>query len=197
MPVELFVAALSVFFHTGRLFALFPSMFLAFRSSVTAAFQVLHGLPLPLKSSISKWLDLFIHLLLLSTCLYHLRQLWFQNFKIQSPVHFWQAHIVCSFIISIQRNIVLSLHKKRHTSSLCKGQHFLVWSKVPLSQLLFHFARFAKEIVVNVRRGSSSRHLPMLLWFEQLWVAHNHLQDRFCLLDHETTPQHQTVFPPK
>ena len=109
--------------------------------------------------------------------------------RFNHPYIFDKLTLSAAFIISIQRNIALSLHKKRHTSSLCKGQHFLAWSKVPLSQLLFNFPRFAKEIVVNVRKGSSSRNFPMLLWFEQLWLAHKYLQDRFCLLDNETTPQ--------
>ena len=64
------------------------------------------------------------------------------------------------FIFSIQLDIACSLRKRRCTSSLSRGQHSLVWSKAPLTQLSHKFPRLAKEIVVNVRRGSSSRNFP-------------------------------------
>ena len=70
--VGLFMAVLSAF-HTGRSCALFASMFHVFKSFVTVALHVLRGLPLPLKPSISKWVHLFTHFPLLSTCPNHIR----------------------------------------------------------------------------------------------------------------------------
>ena len=137
--VGFFIAVLSAFFHTGRSCTLFASMFHAFKSSVTVALHVLKGLPLPLKPSISMWMHLFIHLSLLSTCPYHLRQFNlsfdFKGARFNHPYIVDRLTLSSAFIFSIQRNIAHSLRKRRCISSLRRGQHSLAWSKVPLTQL--------------------------------------------------------------
>ena len=159
--VRLFIAVLSAFFQTAQPYALFTSMFHAFKSSVTVALHVLQGLTLPLKPSISKLVHVFVHLSLLSTYPYHLRRF---NINFDSKgARFYRPYIVdrltlCSaFIFSIQHNIAGSLRKRCCICSLCRGQHLLSWSKVPLTQLSYNFPCLTKEIVVNIRRGSSSQ----------------------------------------
>ena len=139
-------------------------MFHDFKSSVTVALHVLRGLPLPLKPSISKWVHLFIYLSFLSTCPYFLRRF---NLSFDSKgARFNRPYIVdrltlsSAFIFSIQRNIFCSLRKRRCTFSLRRGELWLAWIKVPLTQLSYNFPRLAKDIVVGVRRGSSSRNFP-------------------------------------
>ena len=161
--VGLFVTVLSAFFHTSRLCVLSASMFHDFKSSVTVALHVLRGLPLPLKPSISKWVHLFIYLSFLSTCPYFLRRF---NLSFDSKgARFNRPYIVdrltlsSAFIFSIQRNIVCSLRKRCCTFSLRRGELWLAWIKVPLTQLSYNFPRLAKDIVVGVRRGSSSQAL--------------------------------------
>ena len=161
--VGLFIAVLSAFFYTGRSCTLFGSIFYAFKPSVTVALHVLWDLPLPFKPSICKWVHLFMHLSLFSTSPYHVRR-----FKLSfdsKGARFSRPYIVdrltlSAFIFSIQRNIASSLRKRRCISSLLRGQHLLEWSKVSLAQLSYSFPCLAKDIVVDVRRGSSSRDFP-------------------------------------
>ena len=186
LRVWIFIAVVSAFFHTGGLCTLFASMFHAFKSSVTVSLHVLWGLPLLFKPSFSKWMHLFIHLSL-STCPNHVR--WF-NLRFDSKgERFNHPNVVdrltlsSAFIFSIRHNITHLLCKRHFTSSLHRGQQFLAWSKVSLSQLSYNFRHVAKEIVV--------------LLFEQLLVVHNHFQDRFWHQDHKTASLHQAVCVPK
>ena len=49
------------------------------------------------------------------------------------------------------------------------------------------------EIVVDVRRGSSSRNFPHVALVRAILTRSQHLQDRFCRQDNETTPLYQVV----
>ena len=122
--------------------------------------SLLYSVNLPLKPSISKWVHLFIHLSLLSTCPYHLRQF---NLRFDSkgarfncPYIVGRLPLSSAFIVSIQQNIARLLPRRCCTCSLYRVQHLLAWSKVPLTQLSYNFPCIAKEFLVDVRRGSSS-----------------------------------------
>ena len=120
----------------------------------------LYSVNLPLKPSISKWVHLFIHLSLLSTCPYHLRQfnLSFDSkgARFNCPYIVGRLPLSSAFIVSIQQNIARLLPRRCCTCSLYRVQHLLAWSKVPLTQLSYNFPCIAKEFLVDVRRGSSS-----------------------------------------
>ena len=126
--------------------------------------SMFYGLPLALKPSISKWEHLFIYFLLFSTSPYHLRQF---NLSFDSKgASFNRPNIIdrltlsSIFIFSIQRNIGCSLGKRRCISSLRRGHHSIAWSNVPLKKLSYNFSHLAKEIVVDVKRGTSSWNFP-------------------------------------
>ena len=120
----------------------------------------LYSVNLPLKPSISKWVHLFIHLSLLSTCPYHLRQfnLSFDSkgARFNCPYIVGRLPLSSAFIDSIQQNIARLLPRRCCTCSLYRVKHLLAWSKVPLTQLSYNFPCIAKEFLVDVRRGSSS-----------------------------------------
>ena len=127
LQVRLLIAVFSAFFHTGQ--SIFASMFHAFKSSVTVALHVLKGLPLPLKPSISMWMHLFIHLSLISTCPYHLRQFNlsfdFKGARFNHPYIVDRLTLSSAFIFSIQHKFARSLHRRCYISSLRRGQYSL------------------------------------------------------------------------
>ena len=142
-------------------------------------------------------MHLFIHLSYFFAYPNHLR--WFnlsfdsEGARFNRPYIFDRFTFSAVFIFSIQLDIACWLRKRCCTSSLCRGQHSLVWSKAPLAQLSYKFPRPAKEIVVDIRRGSSSRNFPHVALVRAILTRSQHLQDRFCRQDNETTPLYQAV----
>ena len=153
-----------------------------------------------LQSSISNWVYFFIHLSLLSTCPYRLRQF---NLTFDSEC----ARFNCLYIVdklALSSNFYVSIHSdiacllcKTHCAFLCRGQHLLALSKVSLAQLPYNFSHLAKEIVVDVRIGSSSLNF---LYAVLIWATLAGSQPppgRFHHQDNKTTALQQVVCPPK